>query len=239
VGSAPVTHDEDQSTPVSPEAGASGRVRAAIDIVVGLFGEAFTQLVYHAHVDRLFRRYLINTHSIIKATVPLFETTRDRARELSAEDPVAASIAAYMDQHIEGELHHDEWLLDDLEVLGIDRNDVLHAVPPPSVAALVGSQYYWVEHVHPVAIMGYLAFMEGFPPTEDLIDLLIERTGYPQEAFRTYALHGELDPGHRDEIDRVIDSLPLTPEQETLLELTAVSGVVLLARTIEDVLRTE
>ena len=203
-----------------------------------LFGTAFTALVDHPDIATLFRRYLINTHAIIKATVPLFETARDRARVLAAEDPVAAAVAEYVEQHIVEELHHDEWLLDDLEAIGERREDVMKAIPPPSVAALVGSQYYWVLHVHPVAILGYLAFVEGYPPTTELIDLLIQRTGYPPDAFRTYALHGELDEGHRDDIDRVIDSLPLTEAQETLLGLAAMSGVVMLARTLEDVLVT-
>jgi hypothetical protein len=214
----------------------SRRLRSQIEIVVELFGTAFTALADHPEIPTLFRRYLINTHAIIKATVPLFETARDRARALAADDPVAAAVAGYMEQHIAEELHHDEWLLDDLEVIGEKRQDVENAIPPPSVAALVGSQYYWVLHVHPVAILGYLAFMEGYPPTRELIDLLIERTGYPSDAFRTYALHGELDEGHREDIDRVIDSLPLREDQETLLGLAAMSGVVMLARTLEDVL---
>ncbi|HJP66898.1 MAG TPA: iron-containing redox enzyme family protein [Actinomycetota bacterium] len=219
---------------------ASARLRSRIDLVVELFGVAFTSLVHHPRVDQLFRRYLINTHSIIKATVPLFEATRDRARQLAADgDAVAAAVAEYMDEHIIEELHHDEWLLDDLEAIGMDRAGMGHELPPPSVAQLVGSQYYWVQHVHPVAILGYLAFMEGYPPTAELVDLLVERTGYPREAFRTYALHGELDPHHREEIDRVIDTLPLTEDQETLLGLVAMSGVVLLARTIEDALSSD
>jgi hypothetical protein len=232
---APVTEAERPASP-DPDSTPSQRVRSRIDIVVELFGAAFTALVDHPDIATLFRRYLINTHAIIKATVPLFEAARDRATALAANDPVAAAVAEYMEQHILEELHHDEWLLDDLEVIGEKREAVENAIPPPSVAALVGSQYYWILHVHPVAILGYLAFMEGYPPTRELIDLLIERTGYPADAFRTYALHGELDEGHRADIDRVIDSLPLTPEQQTLLELSAVSGVVLLARTIEDTL---
>jgi hypothetical protein len=204
--------------------------------VVEPFGLAFTALVNHPRIGELFQQYLINTHAIIKATVPLFEKARDRARALAPDDPVAAGVAEYMDRHIKEELHHDDWLLDDLETIGLDRHAVEATVPPPSVAALVGSQYYWILHVHPVAILGYLAFMEGYPPTTELIDLLIERTGYPADAFRTYALHGELDSGHRDEIDRVIDALPLSEDQETLLGLTAMSGVVLLAETIQTVL---
>jgi hypothetical protein len=104
------------------------------------------------------------------------------------------------------------------------------------VAALAGSQYYWVLHYHPVALLGYLAFMEGSPPTPELIDDLRARTGHPHAAFRTLVKHGELDPGHSEEIDRVIDSLPLAREHETVLGLSAMSSAAYLTRALEEVL---
>ena len=124
-------------------------------------------------------------------------------------DPLAAPLARYLEEHVDEELGHDETLLDDLELLGVDRASVLARMPSPAVAALVGSQYYWILHYHPVAFLGYVALMEGYPPTPELIDELIERTGFPRDAFRTYVEHAELDPGHRDHLDRTIDSLPL------------------------------
>ena len=30
-------------------------------------------------------------------------------------------------------------------------------MPSPAVAALVGSQYYWLLHHHPVALLGFVA----------------------------------------------------------------------------------
>ena len=36
--------------------------------------------------------------------------------------------------------------------------------PAPAVAALVGAQYYWVLHHHPVALLGYIGLLEGYPP---------------------------------------------------------------------------
>ena len=53
-------------------------------------------------------------------------------------------------------------------------------MPSPTVAALVGSQYYWIFHYHPVALLGFVAlFVEGHPPTPQLIEVLNERTGFP------------------------------------------------------------
>jgi hypothetical protein len=69
-----------------------------------------------------------------------------------------------------------------------------------------------------------------------LIDTLIARTGYPEEAFRTYVEHAELDPGHRDHLDRTIDALPLDASDETALGISAIATASMAARSLEEIL---
>jgi pyrroloquinoline quinone (PQQ) biosynthesis protein C len=168
--------------------------------------------------------------------VPLTEAALARTRELPVKDPLAEPLASYLEEHVGEELHHDETLLDDLDVLGVDRASVVERMPSPAVAALVGSQYYWIRHYHPVAFLGYVAVMEGYPPTPELIETLVERTGYPRAAFQTFAEHAELDPGHRDHLDRIVDGLSLTPAQETVLAISAMTTAELAARALEELL---
>ena len=70
----------------------------------------------------------------------------------------------------------------------------------------------------------------------ELIQDLQAKTGYPPAAFRTLVKHGELDPGHSEEIDHVIDSLPLAREHETVLGLSAMASAASLTRVVEEVL---
>jgi hypothetical protein len=168
--------------------------------------------------------------------VPLTEAALARARELDGTDPLAPTLVAYLEEHVDEELGHDETLLGDLEVLGLGRASVLERMPSAAVAGLVGSQYYWIFHHHPVAFLGFVALMEGYPPTPELIETLVERTGYPREAFRTYVEHAELDPGHRDHLDRTIDSLPLEPEHEAVIGISAIATAALAARALEEIL---
>ncbi len=168
--------------------------------------------------------------------MPLTEAALKRSCELSDADPLAAPLAAYLEEHVDEELGHDETLLDDLGLLGVDRASAVARMPSPTVAALVGSQYYWILHHHPVAFLGFVALMEGYPPTPELISTLIERTGFPPEAFRTYLEHGDLDPGHRDHLDETLDSLPLTAEHESMLGVSAIASADLAARALADLL---
>lgn len=192
-------------------------------------------LVEHPRLAELWPEYLILQHAIIRATVPLAETALARSRELPNDDALAAPLASYLEEHVDEELDHDETLLGDLEVLGIERGRVVERMPSPAVASLVGSQYYWILHYHPVAFLGYVALMEGYPPTPELIETLIRRTGHPREAFRTYVEHAELDPGHRDRLDRMIDSLSLVPWHESALGISAISTAALAARSLEEI----
>jgi hypothetical protein len=202
----------------------------------GPFAHACGRLFRSPRVAELFPEYLIRTHCIIRATVPLMEAAVREAGRRAPDDPVAAGVSIYLARHAREEADHDEWLLQDLVTLGVSRSDVLARVPSPTVASLVGSQYYWALNYHPVALLGYFSFMEGYPPAPSLIEYLIERTGFPPAAFRTMAEHGELDGNHRDELDETIDGLPLSRDQEVVMGLSVLSGLPLLARSIEEVL---
>ena len=190
-----------------------------------------TRLVDDPRLPELWPEYLVVQHQIIRATVPLTRAALDGANA-RGDDPTG--LAAYLELHVDEELGHDETLLGDLALLGVARDRVLARMPSPAVASLVGAQYYWIRHHHPVAFLGYVGVMEGYPPTDELVELLIERTGFPREAFRTFSEHGELDPGHRDHLDRTLDALPLTERHEQAIGASAIATVALATRAVEE-----
>jgi hypothetical protein len=213
---------------------ASERIRARIELLIPALVRAGDRLIEHPRVRELYPEYLFMSHSVIRASVPLMEAALAKARTTAADDPVSAALAPYLEEHIDEERDHDEWLLGDLEVLGRDRREILARPPSPTVAALVGAQYYWIFHYHPVTLLGYVSLLEGYPPSTELIQRLIDATGYPGEAFRTMIAHAELDPGHRDELNELLDSLPLTPEQSVALGVDAIQTVDLFTRAIDE-----
>jgi Iron-containing redox enzyme len=215
--------------------GNAERLRGTLGLVLGELLGAGERLMNHPRIRELYPEYLFTIHCVIRASVPLMETARDRARPMGHDDPVAAELADYLSAHIEEERDHDEWLLGDLETIGVDRAGVLARPPSPTVASAVGAQYYWVLHYHPVALLGWIGLLEGYPPTPRMIDELLARTGYGPEAFRTLTAHAELDPHHGDELFEALDRLPLTAGQSAAIGLSAISSVHLLARALDEV----
>lgn len=157
-----------------------------------------------------YARFLVHLHQVIRASVPLMEAAWVRSRERASSDPVCAGLAEYFAVHIDEERDHDAWALDDLDAAGVGRAAALEPAPPARTAALVGAQYYWIEHHHPVALLGYILVLEDGPADADrFLDELRARTGFPDAAFRTMRHHGRLDVDHRAELDRLLDRLPL------------------------------
>jgi hypothetical protein len=213
----------------------SRRLRDKLELLLPLMGETGRRLADHQRLREIYPEWLVLWHGMIRASVPLLETALATARTLP-DDPVAVRLSGYFAHHIPEERGHDEWLLADLEVLGVSRDEVLGRVPSPTIAALVGSQYYWVQHIHPVGLIGYIALLEGYPSTRQDVDQLQSATGFGPAAFRTLLLHADLDVNHGDELDDLVDSLPLCDQQRTLVGLSAMASVQLMARAQHELL---
>jgi hypothetical protein len=191
----------------------------------------------HPDLTRLFPEYLFAVHSCIRASTPLMQEALDRARLSAGTDRVAHGLASYLERHIHDEDGHDAWLLEDMAALGLRRDEILARIPSHRAACMVGSQYYWIRHVHPVAILGYIAVLEGQPAAAGELREIQRRTGLPAAAFRTLLEHAELDVDHAQELYDVIDALPLTAAHSVLVGASALQTIEHMGGMFQDLLR--
>jgi hypothetical protein len=217
----------------------SRRLRERIEEALPDLAGATSALFAHPRFRELYVEFGTTLHQMIRASVPLMREARDRAHALAPYDPVAAAMVPYLDDHIPEETHHDEWLLEDLEGIGVARATVLARMPGSAVASMIGAHYYWIRHVHPLAQLGQIAAMEGYPPAPTTVDALVSRTGLPREAFRTIDLHCRLDPHHRDALDAALDAMPLDDAHHEILAVSAVHTVRAAARAFDSILAGE
>lgn len=170
-------------------------------------------------------------HQITRASVPLMEAAC-REAEKRPDEPLCRQLLPYLRHHMDEEMHHAEWALEDFESIGIDRSTVLAALPAANVAALVGAQYYWILHHHPVALLGYMIVLESNAPTGELVKDLRLRTGLPASFFRSDHVHATLDPGHQAEMFQLLNELPLKAEHEKLISASIWHTAEMLADTL-------
>ena len=184
--------------------------------------EAFWQ---HPRLADMFPEFLIALYGSVRATVPLMRMAAEVARAAGDADSLCRGLSAYFQQHITEELDHDEWLLADLEALGYTRETVISRLPNRAIAAMVGAQYYWILHAHPVTLLGFFAVLEGYPPCLDDLEAVEQRTGLPPQAFRMLRHHAELDGEHANELFALVDTLPLSDYHHELLGVSALHTV--------------
>jgi len=184
----------------------------------------------------LYPEFLFHLHTFIRSSVPMMLEGAELARDLGDDDPVGPILAEYLEHHAEEERGHDEWLVEDLEVLGVSRQEVMERLPSTAAAALVGSFYYWMRHVHPVALLSYLAVLEGNPPVVEELEKSRAIAGLPEESFRTLLRHARLDPHHRDDLNDLIDRLPLTARHHELLALSSFHTIEKVSLVLEQIL---
>jgi pyrroloquinoline quinone (PQQ) biosynthesis protein C len=207
---------------------------------IELFSSGLDKVAYefwmHPEFAQVYREYLFQSHSIIRASVPLMQATLDRCRSHRyASDSVLQTFGDYLERHIVEESGHDDWILNDAEVLGIDRQLLLDRIPKPTAVRMVGSQYYWIHHYHPVAMLGYIAVMEGTPPEAEFIEEVARRNGLPLKAFSSFMLHAKVDPKHRADLDVLLDNLALSQHEIGLIGLSALQTIQYLKTVLAEV----
>jgi hypothetical protein len=194
------------------------RLRQVMELVGPQLSRAATFMWSAEPARERYLDWLGASHDLIRATGPLLaEAVSECVRRGEGE------LAAYFGEQLTEEFGHDRWVEQDWVAAGQDRAAFAARVPLPAAARLAGAQYYWIRHAHPVALTGHIAMLEWQPPSAGLPAKLMARTGLPVEAFRTLARHAELDTGHGRQLDKLLDRLSLTGQQQRLVTTSAMT----------------
>jgi hypothetical protein len=143
---------------------------------------------------RIVLANLIFVHQVIVASERLLE---------EAVKVSTGTLRDYYVAHLEEERGHEKWLAADLASAGIN----IAAIPRIQQAVeLAGSQYYFLNHVGPHALLGYMLVLEGFPLPRSTIELLEKLHG--KSLLRTLVYHSEHDVDHSHDLFAAIGAHP-------------------------------
>jgi hypothetical protein len=170
--------------------------------------------------------------------IELMEAALERARVLAPTDEVASELADYLERHLVEEEHHEQpggAVLEDLEAAGADAASLVETVPSDRIASLLELLHGFIRDRHPVAVLGFLE-LEAYYADPPVVEQLIARTGLPRAAFGQLLLHARVDAMHGAELHRLLDSLPLSPPQEQLVGLSALTTFRLVGEALLETL---
>jgi pyrroloquinoline quinone (PQQ) biosynthesis protein C len=152
-------------------------------------------------------------------------------------NPVCAAAASRMDdqwqsirhflyRHMNEESGHEEWVLNDLEAVGVPRSDARAHVPATCTLALNGYNYWSADRRHPCSALGMLYALEviasvyGGPFASAIREsLLLEG----ERGVSFIGSHATLDAEHMAQLRLVLNQLREPRAQDAVAESVRVN----------------
>ncbi len=115
----------------------------------------------------------------------------------------------HLSRHSRDEMGHDDWILSDLEALGVAPEVTIDAPLSPAMTALVAHGYHLAGMEHPASILAEAYFVEKLSEGQagGVAAGLRDKLGIPATATTFLDSHGELDQDHAAQYVAVFSEL--------------------------------
>jgi len=157
--------------------------------------------------------FLTQAYHHVKHTVPLLMAAGARIPE--SKEWLREAIAEY----IEEELGHQEWILNDIEACGFDKEQVRNGQPNASTELMVAYAYDMINRVNPIGFFGMVHVLEGTSVriASDAADKIQETLGLPNRAFSYLHSHGKLDLEHVKFFEQLMNRIDDSGDQDLIV----------------------
>lgn len=138
-------------------------------------------------------------------------------------------------QHAISEIGHDSLALNDLEVLGVDREFVINSKPLPITSAFYANTAWGIQNYGIVYYLGYLFHLE-FTPTQNgrrYIEMLASK-GVPESAMTFLEEHTTVDVSHNKLMEVYVEELIKSPIDFEVMKESLKASVNLHSKVIGD-----
>ena len=163
---------------------------------------------YHAFLQQAYHH--------VKHTVPLLMACGSK---LSEElEWLREAIANY----IEEEIGHQEWILNDIEMLGADRSKAASSQPAFPTDLMVSYAYDTIMRKNPVGFFGMVYVLEKTSSTiaTAAANQIQSALSLPKNAMSYMISHGSLDVGHMQDFERIVNRLTSAEDQRAVIDMT-------------------
>lgn len=122
-------------------------------------------------------------------------------------------------EYIQGELGHQEWILNDIAACGFDKEDIRHAQPTAATELMVAYAYDTVQRVNPLGFFGLVHVLEGTSVTmaDAAATAIKQALDLPESAFTYLRSHGALDQEHVRFFESLMERVTDPDEQAQII----------------------
>jgi pyrroloquinoline quinone (PQQ) biosynthesis protein C len=162
--------------------------------------------------------FLTEAYHHVKHTVPLLMACGSRLPEHL--EWLREAIVHY----IEEEVGHQEWILNDLQNLGVDKELVRHGQPSLATELMVSYAYDTVARNNPVSLFGMVYALEKTSSTiaTYAASQIVSALDLKPDAMTYMVSHGSLDIEHMQHFEKLMNRLDDDSDRSALLHAASV-----------------
>ncbi|AIC20136.1 TenA family transcriptional regulator [Pseudomonas chlororaphis] len=165
-----------------------------------------------------YRAFLAQAYYHVRHTVPLMMACGARL-------PLRLEwLRKAVCEYIEEEYGHEQWVLDDIEACGGDRDEVRNGRPSLPIELMVSFLYDLIARDNPVGLFGMVNVLEGtsIALATHAAGSIRQRLGLPETAFSYLSSHGSLDVEHMQTYRRLMNTLDDPADQAAVIHASKV-----------------
>jgi len=165
-----------------------------------------------------YQAFLIEAYHHVKHTVPLLMACGSRLPERL--EWLREAIVHY----IEEEVGHQEWILNDLHHLGVDKDMVRHGKPALATELMVSYAYDTIARNNPLGLFGMVYTLEKTSSTiaTYAAGQIVTALDLAENAMSYMVSHGSLDVAHMQDFERLMNRLDDADDQAAVLHSAGV-----------------
>jgi pyrroloquinoline quinone (PQQ) biosynthesis protein C len=181
---------------------------------------AVVDAVAHGMPVERYRKFLLELYHVVWHFNPVCAAAASRMPD------TWAPIRLFLYEHMHEEAGHEQWVLNDLEAIGVMRSDAAAHAPSAYTLALNGYNYWASERRHPCAVLGMLYALEVIASVYGSPFAAAIRESLLLEGDRGVSFidsHGSLDAEHMAELRQVLNPLEGAEAQAAIIEAVRVN----------------
>ena len=130
-------------------------------------------------------------------------------------------LHAAVAEYVEEEVGHEEWILNDIEAAGGNKERASNSTPNLETQVLIAYNYDYINRKNPVGFLGMVFMLESTSTqiANKGADAVKEKLNLPKKAFSYLYSHGEIDIEHMKFLEETLDKISDPEDQKAIIEV--------------------
>ena len=167
-----------------------------------------------------YRKFLLELYHIVWHFNPVCAAAASRIGDAHK------SVRYFLYEHMQEEKGHEQWVMNDLEVVGVTPKETLAYEPSRLILGFVGYNYWAADRKHPLSVLGMLYTLEvvasvyGGPMTAAIKESLLLQSDH---GISFVSSHSELDAQHMADLRVVLNGVHDEEAKHAIVESVCVN----------------